>query len=317
VGRILIGLCSWTDRTLIESGRFYPVAKMSAEARLGWYAGVFPHVEVDSSYYALPSVGAARLWVERTPPGFVFHVKAFRAFTGHWLEHAALPRDLLRFMPPTDKSRVYYRDLPREVADELWRRFSAALRPLHDAGKLSLVLFQFPHWVTPGERSRQHILMCKTRLPDYRLAVEFRNEAWFSSSERDATLDFLRSHGLTHVVADEPQVGGESVPLVPEATTDVAYIRFHGRNKETWSGQKEASWERFNYWYSSEDMDELTPVVRSLADRTSATYALFNNNYRDQGVQGARLLAQRLGVQLPLLPRQDALPLTEDAAPPG
>ena len=317
MGRILIGLCSWTDRTLIESGRFYPAAKMSAEARLAWYAGVFPHVEVDSSYYALPSAVAAKLWVERTPPGFIFHVKAFRAFTGHWLEHAALPRDLLRLMPPTDRRRVYYRDLPRAVADALWRRFDDGLRPLHDAGKLGLVLFQFPNWVTPGEGSRDHILMCQARLPDYRLAVEFRNEAWFIPAEREATLDFLRAHGLTHVVADEPQVAGESVPLVAEATTDVAYVRFHGRNKETWSGPKEASWERFNYWYAPEDMDELAPVVRSLAERTSATYALFNNNYRDQGVQGARLLAQRLGVQLPLLPRQDTLPLADDVAPPG
>ena len=316
MGRILIGLCSWTDRTLIESGRFYPAAKMSAEARLRWYAGVFPHVEADSPYYALPSVGAARLWVERTPPDFLFHVKAFRAFTGHWLEHAALPRDLLTHMPPTDKARIYYRDLPRDVADELWRRFSDALRPLHDAGKLGLVLFQFPNWVTPGERSREHILLCKAHLPGYRLAVEFRNEAWFSPSERDATLAFLRQHGLTHVVADEPQVKGESVPLVPEVTTDVAYIRFHGRNKETWSGPKEASWERFNYWYSPEDMDELTPVVRALAERSSTIYALFNNNYRDQGVQGAMLLARKLGIQLPL-PQMDALPLPEDAAPSG
>ena len=80
---ILVGTASWTDKTLIDCGRFYPKEARSAEARLRYYATQFPLVEVDSSYYGMPTPANAQLWAERTPAGFVFNVKAFRLFTGH------------------------------------------------------------------------------------------------------------------------------------------------------------------------------------------------------------------------------------------
>ena len=88
---ILVGTASWTDKTLIGCGRFYPKEATSAEARLRYYASQFPLVEVDSSYYAMPSATNSQLWVERTPPGFIFNVKAFRLFTGHQTSPTVLP----------------------------------------------------------------------------------------------------------------------------------------------------------------------------------------------------------------------------------
>ena len=85
--RILIGSASWTDKTLLECGRFYPADCKTAEARLRFYASQFPLVEVDSSYYAIPVPQTAQLWAERTPSNFVFNVKAFRLFTGHQTHH--------------------------------------------------------------------------------------------------------------------------------------------------------------------------------------------------------------------------------------
>jgi uncharacterized protein YecE (DUF72 family) len=79
MGTIQVGTAPWTDKSLIESGRFYPKGRTSAEDRLRYYASQFPMVEVDSSYYAMPSARNAELWVERTPRGFTFNVKAFRA----------------------------------------------------------------------------------------------------------------------------------------------------------------------------------------------------------------------------------------------
>ncbi|MBM3940665.1 MAG: DUF72 domain-containing protein [SAR202 cluster bacterium] len=76
---IQLGTCSWTDKPLIDSGRFYPAAARTPEARLRFYASVFPTVGVDSSYYALPSHANAARWIERTPASFTFHVKAFRS----------------------------------------------------------------------------------------------------------------------------------------------------------------------------------------------------------------------------------------------
>jgi uncharacterized protein YecE (DUF72 family) len=91
---LLVGTASWTDKTLIASGRFYPKQATSAEARLRYYASQFPLVEVDSSYYAMPAPATAQLWAERTPEGFVMNVKAFRLFTGHQTSPTVLHKDL-------------------------------------------------------------------------------------------------------------------------------------------------------------------------------------------------------------------------------
>ena len=91
---VLIGTTSWTDKTLIASGLFYPRNVKSAEARLRYYANQFAIVEVDSSYYAMPSERNSLLWVERTPTEFVFDIKAFRLFTQHQTPLSALPADI-------------------------------------------------------------------------------------------------------------------------------------------------------------------------------------------------------------------------------
>ena len=92
MGQILVGTASWADKSLLDSGLFYPKQAKSAEARLRHYATHFPLVEVDSSYYALPAPQVAQLWAERTPETFVFDVKAFRIFT----QHQTLPNVLAK-----------------------------------------------------------------------------------------------------------------------------------------------------------------------------------------------------------------------------
>jgi uncharacterized protein YecE (DUF72 family) len=174
MGQILVGTASWTDKTLIESGRFYPRAATSAEERLRYYATQFPLVEVDSTYYALPAERTAELWAERTPPGFVFNVKAFRLFTGHAAQRSALPADLRGA-----KDRVYYRDLDDSARRELWQRFRAGLEPLVRAGKLGAVLLQFAPWFVFGRERLAHIAHCARMLEGLPLAVELRNKSWF------------------------------------------------------------------------------------------------------------------------------------------
>ena len=111
---ILTGTASWTDKTLIACGRFYPPEAKSAEARLRHYASVFPMVEVDSSYYAMPSAANAAMWVERTPQDFAFDVKAFRLFTGHQTNVDVLHQDIQAALGATSK-QLYYKDVPQEV----------------------------------------------------------------------------------------------------------------------------------------------------------------------------------------------------------
>jgi len=286
MGRIRVGTCSWTDPTLIASGRFYPEWAKSAEDRLRFYSSRFPIVEVDSTYYSMPGEHTARLWVERTPDGFTFDVKAFRLFTQHPTPLKALPRDVRGALPREAgrKDSVYQRDMPGELVDELWRRFEAALLPLDSALKLGVVLLQFPHWFYPGDRQLKYIADCKERLPQYRVAVEFRQSSWLSEGNRERTLAFLRDSDLPQVCVDEPQGFKSSMPPIAEATSDIGVVRFHGRNVETWEKKGIAVQERFNYLYSEDELHEWVPRIRALAERTSQLHVLFNNNYQDQAV---------------------------------
>ena len=103
MSRILVGTTSWTEKTLVESGRFYSPDVQTAEGRLRFYASRFPVVEVDSSYYGLPSSRNASLWAERTPDGFVFDVKAYRLFTQYQTPPDALPKDIREGLAPAAK----------------------------------------------------------------------------------------------------------------------------------------------------------------------------------------------------------------------
>ena len=297
MGRILIGTCSWTDRSLLESGLFYPPQVKTPETRLRYYAANFPMVEVDSSYYALPSRRNSELWVQRTPDDFIFHVNAYGLFTGHAADPRALPKDLQARLPESllSKGRVYMNDLPTDVQQETWILFLDALSPLMEAGKLGMVLFQFPPWFHPSRPSREYVLECRERLPYCRLAVEFRNAAWFAEGGTDRTLQFLREHDLTYVCVDAPSGFRSSVPPVAAATTDVGYVRFHGRNRRTWEKRGTTASDRFDYYYAAEELEEWVPRLRSLQEETRATHVLFNTNYKDQGVVNARQLALLLG----------------------
>lgn len=304
---ILIGTASWTDKSLIDAGSFYPAKSMSAEARLRHYANAFPIVEVDSSYYGLPAERNARLWAERTPADFVFDVKAFRLFTGHHTPPAALPKDLLAALRPSDAKNLYYQDLPREIADELWQRFRSAIAPLRAAGKLGLVLFQFPPWVHRSRKALDHLLNCGSMLEGHRIAVEFRHRSWFEDTAREKTLAFERAHGFTHVVADEPQGFVNSIPAIWETTAnDCAYVRFHGRNATTWNAKGLASSaERFDYFYSDEELSAIARELRALATRVSSVHALFNTNRGDQGVVNAHRLMDMPGMRDSVWPCAD------------
>jgi uncharacterized protein YecE (DUF72 family) len=291
LNRIRIGTASWTDQSLIDSGLFYPPAVKTAEERLRYYASQFPMVEVDSSYYALPSGRNSLLWSSRTPEGFLFDVKAFRLFTQHQTPPAALPKDIREVLGPVDKKNLYYRDIPEELLDELWQRFREAIRPLRHEGKLGVVLFQFPPWFVYREAHLEHILLCQQRLGDIPIAVEFRHQSWFEDPHREVVFAFERDHGLAHVIADEPQGFPNSIPTLWEVTAPVSVVRLHGRNAETWDakGLPSAS-ERFKYLYSDDEMTELAEHVRGLATVTGQVHVVFNNNFGDYAQRNARQL---------------------------
>lgn len=130
------------------------------------------------------------------------------------------------------KANVYAHHLPTELIDEAWERFDHALRPLHDAGKLAAVVFQWPPWFTAKKANRAYLETLPDRLPDYRIASEFRHGSWLGEGERQRTLDLLHDLGIAYVCVDEPQGFKTSVPPVVAATSEFALVRFHGHNTE-------------------------------------------------------------------------------------
>jgi len=296
--RILVGTCSWTDKSLVDCRCFYPPEAKTPEARLRFYASRFPVVEVDSTYYGLPTdTRNAALWVERTPPEFVFDVKAFRLLTHHPTPPEALPRDMREGLGDLarQKRNLYYRDLPQPVRDDVWRRFAGALLPLDSAGKLGVVLFQFPPWFLPGSDSTAHILEARERLPQYRVAVEFRNNRWLSETNRARTIDFMRRHSIPLVCVDEPQGFASSVPPLSEATADVAVVRFHGRKRDTWERKGATTADRFDYLYTEDELREWVSPVERLAAATREVHVLMNNCVRDKAVVNAGQMRILLG----------------------
>ena len=292
---ILIGTASWTDKTLVDCGRFYPKEAKSADAKLRYYATQFPIVEVDSSYYGMPSPANAQLWAQRTPQDFVFNVKAFRLFTGHQTSPVVLHKDLQQALGPEVPRTLYYKDLPAEILDELWRRFSEALEPLRQAGKLGAVHFQFAPWLLRNRDGHAHVQECVRRMEGYLLSVEFRNQTWFEGANADRTIAFERELGVVHTIVDAPQGFANCVPCVWEVThPGLALVRLHGRNQQTWNIKSAASSSRFDYWYSKEELAALKPAILHAARRARKVHVIFNTNYEDQGQVAARLMRQVL-----------------------
>jgi uncharacterized protein YecE (DUF72 family) len=298
---IRVGICSWADPALIESGRFYPKKSMTAEARLRFYAQHFDVVEVNASYYAIPDVLTVRNWAARTPPGFVFHVKAWSLMTGHHPRAQALPADVQALMPArarrTARGELVAEDFPPEALDASFRLFRASLGPLETAGKLGYVLFQFAPWVHYEPRRVDYLASLPARLPGWTLAVEFRHRSWFPDHAGE-TLGALRAAGLAHVITDAPSVAG-SMPHVTAVTAGTAVLRLHGRNAEGFlrqlRGEEPAVREKYDYLYSEPELAALVPEVELLERESDDVFVSFNNNNRDYPVRNALQMKRLLG----------------------
>jgi uncharacterized protein YecE (DUF72 family) len=282
-------------------GVFYPRGADSAEERLTFYAETFPIVEIDATYYALPSARVAEAWVARTPPDFVFDAKAHALMTGQPTETKRLPKDIRAALPEelAAKSRLYARDLPAELRDGVWEMYLAGLQPLVASGQLGSVLLQYPRWFFPTSESRDLILEARQRLGEVRSAVEFRSETWFNQKNRERTLLFLSDNAIPFVMVDGPQGLRSSVPpLVAVTSPELAIVRFHGRRAETWEATGIPVVERFRYLYSADELAEWLPRIREAAQEAHEMHVLMNNCYANYGSTNARELASMIEAEL-------------------
>ncbi|GHH92996.1 hypothetical protein GCM10017779_34530 [Streptomyces capillispiralis] len=259
---------------------WYPRGRRDAEGRLRHYASRLPLVEVDSAYYALPRRRNSDLWVERTPEGFRFDVKAFSLLTGHPTRPGALPPDLRA------------RQAGGALLDEVWGRFAEGIGPLREAGRLGTVLFQFPPWFAPGTRAERALEDCARRAAGWPLAVEFRHPAWWAAERADDTRALLSGLGATAVGVDTVQgIDGSLPPVAPVSRPGLAVVRFHGRSAAWGGGSKE---DRFRHDYDVTELAAWVPRLRRVARRTDELHVLFNNCCADAAVRAAETMRDLL-----------------------
>ena len=289
-----IGTCSFADDALRK--HWYPKG-LPAKERLPWYAERFSTVEVDSTFYAIPSESVVQGWADRTPAGFVMHVKAFGVMTRHPVRLEQLPPALREGMPLDERGRV---DRPRrEQRAHVFGAFLAALEPLRTAGKLGGILFQLPPYVVPTESSFEYLEWARDQLGGDEMLVEFRHRDWFADELRSELFPWLEERRISYVTVDAPRLDARNVPeTVVAVTGPLAYVRFHGRNAATWNTRGGSAAVRFDYTYGAEELEEWVDPLRELSNASEQAYAFFNNNNQSDGVAqapaGAMLLRQLL-----------------------
>ncbi|MHB8926290.1 MAG: DUF72 domain-containing protein [Bacillota bacterium] len=247
-------------------GEFYP-ADVKDRDMLQYYAERFPAVEIDFTYYRLPTSRGMAGMVGKTPAGFEFCVKAYKGMT-----HKA---------GETEERR------------QTFQAFREALAPVADGGRLGCVLAQFPWSFRPSPESLAYLEEFRDRLDGLPTVVEFRNSEWVG----EETFGFLRRAGLGFCCVDEPALRG-LMPRVARATSDLAYVRFHGRNAAKWWRHDEA-WERYNYLYTEEQLGEWVPKLRALEAESKKTYVLYNNCHAGHAARNAKMMQTLLDLDGP------------------
>ncbi|MBC2161448.1 DUF72 domain-containing protein [Listeria booriae] len=265
---ITIGLTGWSDHDTLYAS--------ASKHKLEDYAGNFPMVEVDTSFYAIPSPSTTERWVERTPEEFSFVVKAFQAMTKH------------------KEWQQYY-----DSETEMYRRFMDAIAPMSEQGRLKAILFQFPPYFSCTRENVNYLRMLREKMGDLPLAIEFRNKTWYTENTTTKTLELLRELGFIHTVVDEPQVGNGSVPIVLKATNDaMTLIRLHGRNSAGWMKANSPEWRevRTLYRYNEEEINYWAENIRYLQKQSKEIIVIFNNNSGGDAADNAKHLQQALNI---------------------
>lgn len=260
--------------------------KIKPALRLPTYSGHFSIVEIDSSFYAVQPVKNYTKWVEQTPDGFSFIVKAYQGMTGH-----------LR------GKKNYY-----DTKEEMFQAFHHSIGPVINSGKMAMTLFQFPPWFDCTRDNIEILQETKELMLDVPCALEFRNSSWYSPEFHDKTLQLMERESWIHTVVDEPQAGTGSVPIVSVATSsEMTLVRMHGRNISGWNQSQHPDWRklRYLYRYSTEELEEWRDRLLELEKFSKVVYVVFNNNSGGDATDNAKELQAMLGVEdQGLAPRQ-------------
>jgi uncharacterized protein YecE (DUF72 family) len=289
-GRVVIGTSSWADPGFVEE--WYP-AELPARDRLSWYAERFEAVEVNSTFYAVPSPRTVRSWATATPDDFTFDVKLHRLLSRHAADLRSLPPALREPATTNERGRV---QLTPRLEAALADAIAEAVAPLGD--KLSTFLLQLSPAFDPRDRRLDELAPLVERLsPTAPVAIELRNRFWLREDRTEETLRWYEEHEAAFVCVDGPE-GSNAPTIMPalDAATrdDIAYLRAHGRNLEGYlRGRKVA--ERFAYSYEDRELEELGERAGRLAEEVPNVRMMFNNNRGNDAPVAAQRMRELLG----------------------
>ena len=292
-GRIVIGTSSWADPGFVEE--WYP-PDLPARDRLRWYAERFDAVEVNSTFYAVPSERTVERWADETPDGFTFDVKLHRLLSRHSADVKSLPPALRDGATTNARGRVELTaKLERALADAI----AEAVAPLED--KLATFLLQLSPAFEPRKNELDELAALVERLtPTAPVAVELRNRFWLTERRIEDTLRWFEGHGAAFVCIDGPE-GSNAPTLMPNldvaTRTDLAYLRAHGRNLEGYLRGRSVA-ERFAYRYSDEELEELGERAGKLAREVPTVRMMFNNNRGADAPTAAQRMRELLGQEV-------------------
>jgi uncharacterized protein YecE (DUF72 family) len=285
VSTIRIGTSGWNypSGKGTWNGIFYPaVPARQPRGRgkfdeLAFYAEHFDTVEINSSFYGVPSAQTARGWASRTPPGFEFSLKLYQKFTHPEMFHKATGQDPW--------------NLDTKDVDE----FRAAIDPLASRDKLGALLAQFPPSFKNEPDARGYLEWLLEQFKEYRVAVELRHRSW--SDDPVATLALLESVGAAWTQIDEPKFRVSiRQNLLPNVRT-FYYLRLHGRNAAQW-WKHEQSEDRYNYLYSAAELEPFSEAAVKASQKVRKAYLYTNNHFSAKSVANAAILKHQIGQPL-------------------
>jgi len=278
---------------------------MRAGDRLGWYAQYFEMVEVNSTFYSVPDIRMVERWRATTPDAFTFDVKLHQLFSFHSTLVKLLPPDLQRRAETDAKGKVKSTSALKEA---LMKTFLRSISILRRDGKLGVLLLQLSPAFSPRKYALDELLPVIEMLPDYPLAIEFRNRNWVVGEQLRLTINFLLRHQSIFVNVDAP--AAEHFTIVPSdlneiTNSSVSYLRLHGRNARAYlTGKTVAA--RFDYNYSDNEISEVAERSKRLARQASEVHVVFNNNNLDYAPRAAARLRAALGQLAAAPPAQTA-----------
>lgn len=289
-GRIVIGTSSWADPGFVAE--WYP-PDLSARERLHWYAERFEAVEVNSTFYAIPTPRTVARWATQTPGDFTFDVKLHRLLSRHAADLKSLPPDLRGEATTNERGRVA---LTPRLEAALADRMTEAVAALGD--KLGSFLLQLSPAFGPRDHALEELDPLVERLGAVApVAVELRHRFWLDRDRIEDTLRWYEDRGAVFVGVDAPQ-GSNAPTIMPpvDAVTrdDMAYLRAHGRNLQGYLRGRSVA-ERFAHKYSDEELEELGERARHLAEEVPTVHVMFNNNRGADAPQAAERMRELLG----------------------